>query len=122
MLSLYLAALDAQSDEELFEEVYNTYKRYVYHTAYKIIGDPHLAEDVLQEVFLYVAKKFSKIRTENGNELMAYLVSCSRSRACDIMRKRHEKNHWKKIRISWIPLPCQRTQQSAVIMSSEWQS
>lgn len=91
MLSLYLASLDTQSNEELFEDVYNTYKRYVYHTAYKIVGDPHLAEDVLQEVFLYVAKNFSKIRTENGNELMAYLVSCSRSRAYDIIRRRHEE-------------------------------
>ena len=55
LLSLYLAALDNQSSEEQFIDVYNTYKRLVYHTAYKIMGDSYLAEDVLQEVFLYVA-------------------------------------------------------------------
>ena len=62
LLSLYLAVLDDQSNEEQFIDVYNTYKRLVYHTAYKIMGDSYLAEDVLQEVFLYVAKNFSKMR------------------------------------------------------------
>ena len=61
LLSLYLAVLDDQSNEEQFIDVYNTYKRLVYHTAYKIMGDSYLAEDVLQEVFLYVAKNFSKM-------------------------------------------------------------
>ena len=46
MLSLYLAVLDDQSKEEQFIDVYNTYKRLVYHTAYKIMGDSYLAEDV----------------------------------------------------------------------------
>ena len=91
MLSLYLAVLDNQSSEEQFIDVYNTYKRLVYHTAYKIMGDSYLAEDVLQEVFLYVAKNFSKIHRENCHELAAYLVSCSRSRAYDMLRKQREK-------------------------------
>ena len=43
------------------------------------MGDSYLAEDVLQEVFLYVAKNFSKIHRENCHELAAYLVSCSRT-------------------------------------------
>ena len=62
LLSLYLAVLDDQSKEEQFIDVYNIYKRLVYHAAYKIMGDSYLAEDVLQEVFLYVAKNFSKIQ------------------------------------------------------------
>ena len=91
MLAMYLAVLDDQSSEEQFIDVYNTYKRLVYHTAYKIMGDSYLAEDVLQEVFLYVAKNFSKIHRENCHELAAYLVSCSRSRAYDMLRKQREE-------------------------------
>ena len=91
LLSLYLAVLDDQSKEEQFIDVYNTYKRLVYHTAYKIMGDSYLAEDVLQEVFLYVAKNFSKIHRENCHKLAAYLVSCSRSRAYDMLRKQREE-------------------------------
>ena len=91
MLAMYLAVLDNQSSEEQFKDVYNTYKRLVYHTAYKIMGDSYLAEDVLQEVFLYIAKNFSKIHRENCHELAAYLVSCSRSRAYDMLRKQREE-------------------------------
>ena len=91
LLSLYLAVLDDQSKEEQFIDVYNIYKRLVYHTAYKIMGDSYLAEDVLQEVLLYVAKNFSKIHRENCHELAAYLVSCSRSRAYDMLRKQREE-------------------------------
>ena len=91
MLALYLSVLDDRSFEEEFTEVYNTYKRLVFNTAYKTIGDSHLAEDVLQEVFLYVAKNFYKIHLENCHELAAYLVSCSRSRSYDMLRKRHEE-------------------------------
>ena len=46
MLAMYLAVLDDRSSEEQFIDVYNTYKRLVYHTAYKIMGDSYLAEDV----------------------------------------------------------------------------
>ena len=91
MLALYLSVLDNRNFEEDFTEVYNTYKRLVYHTAYKIMDDSYLAEDVLQEVFLYVAKNFSKIHRENCHELAAYLVSCSRSRAYDMLRKQREE-------------------------------
>ena len=77
MLAMYLAVLDDRSSEEQFIDVYNTYKRLVYHTAYKIMGDSYLAEDVLQEVFLYVAKNFSKIHRE--------------SRAYDMLRKQREE-------------------------------
>ena len=91
LFSVYLTVLEDKSDEEQFIDAYNTYKRLVYHTAYKVTGDPHLAEDVLQEVFLYVAKNISKIRWKNCHELAAYLVSCSRSRAYDMLRKRREE-------------------------------
>ena len=47
MLAMYLAVLDDRSSEEQFIDVYNTYKRLVYHTVYKIMGDSYLAEDVL---------------------------------------------------------------------------
>ena len=58
MLAMYLAVLDDRSSEEQFIDVYNTYKRLVYHTAYKIMGDSYLAEDVLQEVFFVRCEKF----------------------------------------------------------------
>lgn len=91
MINVFLAALDQPDAREDFEAVYHKYKRLVYHTAFKGVGDADIAEDVLQEVFLYVAKNFSKIHQDSCHELTAYLVSCSRSRAYDQLRKRTEQ-------------------------------
>ena len=66
MLSLYLAVLDDQSNEEQFIDVYNTYKRLVYHTAYKIMGDSYLAEDVLQESFVSLVAHLASPRFSSG--------------------------------------------------------
>lgn len=90
MLSVYLAALDEPDNRETFENVYHKYKRLVYHTAIQVVGDPDTAEDVLQEVFLYVSKNFSRIYKGDGHEFTAYLVSCSRSRAYDLLRKQKD--------------------------------
>ena len=58
MLGLYLAAMDDSTYETQFVQVYERCKRLVYHTAYQIVQDSYLAEDVLQEVFLHLAQNF----------------------------------------------------------------
>lgn len=47
MLGLYLAAMDDSTYETQFVQVYERCKRLVYHTAYQIVQDSYLAEDVL---------------------------------------------------------------------------
>ena len=117
LLSLYLAVLDDQSNEEQFIDVYNTYKRLVYHTAYKIMGDSYLAEDVLQEVFLYVAKNFLKfIEKTVTNSLLISLVVVEAVHT--ICFASSEKNHWKKSRTHQIMPQCQMMQQSVPITSN----
>ena len=58
MLGLYLAAMDDSTYETQFVQVYERCKRLVYHTAYQIVQDSYLAEDVLQEVFFAFGPKF----------------------------------------------------------------
>ena len=121
MLSLYLAVLDDQSSEEQFIDVYNTYKRLVYHTAYKIMGDSYLAEDVLQEVFLYVAKNFSKIhrefieKTVTNSPLISLVVVEVVHTICFANAG---KNCWKKSRTHQMAPRCRMMQQSAPITSN----
>ena len=38
MFSVYLTVLEDKSEEEQFIDDYNTYKRLVYHTAYKEVS------------------------------------------------------------------------------------
>lgn len=68
MLAIYLAALDSADNAEAFEAVYERYKRLVYHVACQIVHDPHLAEDVAQEVFLYIAKNFARLHRQDPHK------------------------------------------------------
>ena len=65
MLGLYLAAMDDSTYETQFVQVYERCKRLVYHTAYQIVQDSYLAEDVLQEVFLHLAQNFTRVYRED---------------------------------------------------------
>ena len=87
MLAIYLAALDSADNAEAFEAVYERYKRLVY-VACQIVHDPHLAEDVAQEVFLYIAKNFARLHRQDPHKFAAYLVSCTRSRAFLLLAQR----------------------------------
>ena len=117
MLAMYLAVLDDRSSEEQFIDVYNTYKRLVYHTAYKIMGDSYLAEDVLQEVFLYVAKNFLKfIEKTVTNSLLISLVVVEAVHT--ICFASSEKNRWKKSRTHQMTPRCRMMQQSAPTTSN----
>lgn len=88
MLGLYLAAMDDSTYETQFVQVYGRCKRLVYHTAYQIVQDSYLAEDVLQEVFLHLAQNFTRVYREDKHKMAAYLVICTKSRAIDMLRKR----------------------------------
>ena len=107
MLGLYLEALENSSDEELFTQVYERCKRLVYHTAYKVVQDSYLAEDVLQEVFLQLAKNFTRVYRDDAHKMAAYLAICAKSRAIDLLRAQQETvQHLTPLRIM---LRCRRT-------------
>ncbi|GHV19371.1 hypothetical protein FACS18949_13960 [Clostridia bacterium] len=53
MLMFYLAMLD-ESEHDAFEKLYTERRKIMKYIAYTILGDEHLAEDIVQDVFLYV--------------------------------------------------------------------
>ena len=68
MLAICLALLDQEADRRLFLETYEANKRRVYHVAYGVLQDQHLAEDVVQDVFLRrkSSQKFHKKTVTNS--------------------------------------------------------
>lgn len=92
MIALYLACLEDADDKRRFEEIWHACKRLVFHTAYTILGDEHLAEDVMQEAFFYLAQHFSSIDTADDRRVRRYLVLAARSRALDLLRRAGHEN------------------------------
>lgn len=73
-------------DGEKFTCIYNKYKNLVTGTAYDVLNDYYLAQDICQEVFL----KMSENRLETMNipdEMRRYLRAVAYHRAIDYYRK-----------------------------------
>lgn len=91
MVAMFTALLDSREEKEQFLAVYHRHKRMVYHTALGVLHDPALAEDVLQEVFLYVAENFSRLPTDDCHKMARYLVISGRARAVTMLRRRQRE-------------------------------
>jgi len=89
------------SDEELmqrltvrdlaaFRTLYARYGKLVYSATYRVLRDSHLAEDMVQEVFLRLWRKPDSYSSTRGR-LTTWLTSVSRNRAVDEVRSRNRR-------------------------------
>ena len=82
-----LALLDSAEEQETFLALYHRYNRLVLHQAKKIVGKEEWAEDVMQEVFIYIAGHFEKFSSSSPWQTARLVVLCTESRACDFLRR-----------------------------------
>jgi RNA polymerase sigma factor, sigma-70 family len=64
-------------DMQAFRIIFNTYKQKVYATAYFILKDCQLAEDVVQETFLQIHLNLNKLKDENSFEGWVYKITAN---------------------------------------------
>ena len=62
--------------------LFDRYSRLVLGTAYRVLGDPSEAEEVVQEVFLYVCRK-SQLFDPSKGSIKAWISQIALSRALD---------------------------------------
>jgi RNA polymerase sigma-70 factor, ECF subfamily len=74
------------ADPAGFRRAFADHHRAVYATAYRVLGDPVTAQDVVQDVFLRLWRKPSAFDASRG-ELGTYLRLMARSRALDLWRE-----------------------------------
>lgn len=72
-------------DDE-FREVYNNYYGLVTKIAYDVIEDYHLAQDITQEVFTILSRKWDTIQM---SRVKGWLIRCTTRRAIDYRRKKY---------------------------------
>jgi RNA polymerase sigma-70 factor (ECF subfamily) len=76
------------SDAE-FDRVVRSHATRVRHYALRLVRDPWLADDVLQETFLRAWKYWSTFRAESNRE--AWLIRICRNVAFDLLAKRNSR-------------------------------
>jgi RNA polymerase sigma-70 factor (ECF subfamily) len=74
-------------DRDAFEKIYDRYGDLVYSTALRVLRDPHLAQDISQEIFIRLWRKPESYVVERGR-FLTWLISVTRNRAVDEVRAR----------------------------------
>lgn len=74
------------SDPRCFEAVFAEHERGVYASAYRVLGNPTQAQDVVQDVFMRIWTRPDRFDPSRG-EIGPFLRLMARSRALDLWRE-----------------------------------
>lgn len=85
-----LVRLAAEGEPCALEVLYDRYNRVVYSFALRILGDPRLAEELLQEVFFRVWRQGNAYQSAKGS-FITWLLSITHNMAIDDIRKRKRR-------------------------------
>jgi RNA polymerase sigma-70 factor (ECF subfamily) len=89
MLNFFLSLIDSEEDKTLFARIYEEYRQKMFKYALQFLKDEGNAEDIVQEVFLFIVKSgVGKIRNiEQEGNLWAYLSAAVRNRSFSFLRE-----------------------------------
>jgi RNA polymerase sigma factor (sigma-70 family) len=76
----------ARSDETALAELYDRYGRAAYGLALRVLRDPSLAEDAVQEAFLHVWRSADRFRPERA-KVGTWVLTFVHRRAVDLVRR-----------------------------------
>ena len=85
-----LVGLMASGNAQALETLYDRYSRIVFSFGLRIVGDPALAEDLLQEVFFRAWQQAQRFSVGKGS-FVTWLLSITHNMAIDEIRKRQRR-------------------------------
>ena len=87
----YLSLIDGESDQTEFERIYRQYEKTVFKKILHILRNQHDAEDVMQEVWIKVAKNISLFSDMTDAVAFSYIMKIATNQAISFFRK--QKNN-----------------------------
>lgn len=89
---IYLSMLETDAERQVFLELYNQYGNAILRVAKRYFpGNPELAEDAIQNAWLRVVEKFSRVQEIPCKKCGAYLVIIAKNESISLLRKRHQE-------------------------------
>src|SRR5438045_2430951 len=85
-----VVALVARSDETALAELYDRFGRIAYGLALRILRDPSLAEDAVQEAFLAVWRTADRFLSERA-KASTWVLTIVHRRAVDVVRREERR-------------------------------
>lgn len=94
MLALYLAYLDDDNDQKLFEDMFLSYRKQMVTFAITILGNEDDAQDAVGDVFLRIAQKnWDVVRgIDNETDLRNYLLKATKNTSLNKIKGKKKEN------------------------------
>ncbi len=87
----YLSMIDSESDRSEFERIYRRHEQTIFRKTLFILKNQQDTEDVLQEVWLKVAKNVDIVRDMNDATAFSYVMKIAENQAMTFFRKQDKK-------------------------------
>lgn len=77
---------DTQEECDKFVALYEKYKKIVYFTIKRFIGDEYLIEDISQEIYIIIGNHLEKIDIDNHQRTQNYIITIARNYCKNYLR------------------------------------
>lgn len=84
---MYLMFLESDEEKKTFEQIYKDNYLYMYHVAFKMLGQQMDAENAVHETFLSIAEHYKKYSKLSCREMTGLCVTIVKHKSIDILRK-----------------------------------
>lgn len=85
---IYLMMIDSEEDRNKFEFLYEKYRKLMFAEAKGVLKDDYLAEDIVHDSFVKIAKNICNIGEADTKETKNFIMVITRNTALDAYRKR----------------------------------
>lgn len=85
---LQLIAAVVRQEPDALMALYDRHGRLAFALAYRILGDPGLAEEAVQDAFMLVWRRAATFDPARGSAVRAWLTTIVHHRSIDLLRKR----------------------------------
>ena len=86
MIPYCILIIEDDSDREFMSKLYLSYNRLIYREIFKIVNDPWVTEDLMQEVLIKLIDRVKELRAKDRQHLINYVITVSKKKARNYVR------------------------------------
>ena len=106
----------ARQDQSAMAELFDRYSRLVYSISLRVLKEPSLAEDVMQEVLMQVWRSPGGFIAQRGS-MGAWLAVVARNRSIDVLRRRAHQEPLEGLTVAEQPRSMLRSVEDELLMN-----
>lgn len=91
---IVILQIENDDDRQFVTELYQEYKFFMFKTAYNIVEDTHIAEDLVQDCCITIIDNLDKIRGVEPCKQRAYIVSIVKNSSINYVVKRNRRSKY----------------------------